>query len=505
MVAAISLLIGGSALAQTAGDAHRRVDGARVQAANAEWRRLPQGEIICVEHALHAKRSSVWNLIQQGVNPSEVAAVRAACRNERPAPKQAVAVPHAAAVAHAAVVPQVAAVAQAAAVAPAAHGNVKDVPAAEYWSYDGSVLNSIAESGSVKFFYVKPSPALKAEGAKFGTIIFEGKLTNQKYVRTAYSFNGGCGRTPFQATGAIVDDNKRLELLGHRPRLDKSCKVVSSELDNLTFDRVDTAFADASQTVASQVATVKAATDKTETVATEPAQAEPVADKTAEKVTAEKAAVEKAAIEKAAAEKAAAEKAAAEKVKTGKAAADRAAAEKLAAEKAAAEKAASEKAAVEQAAAEQAALAKEVAKKAAAEKAAAEKITTAQATPDQAALELARADAERAKAEAVKAQADADRARREAEKAIADVGVALATAESKVSFAYGLFSGLALVGWGGAAFFFLYRRKMAGRDQAMASTPLHGSGDRQSEVDRLMANALGEHKRARSLKEPELG
>ena len=61
MVAAASLLIGGSALAQTAGDAHRRVDGARVQAANAEWRRLPQSEINCVEHALHAKRSSVWN------------------------------------------------------------------------------------------------------------------------------------------------------------------------------------------------------------------------------------------------------------------------------------------------------------------------------------------------------------------------------------------------------------------------------------------------------------
>ena len=65
------------------------------------------------------------------------------------------------------------------------HGNVKDAPAAEYWSYDGSVLNSIAEGGSVKFFYVKPSPALKAEGAKFGTIIFEGKLANQKYVGTA--------------------------------------------------------------------------------------------------------------------------------------------------------------------------------------------------------------------------------------------------------------------------------------------------------------------------------
>ena len=116
---------------------------------------------------------------------------------------------------------------------------------------------------------------------------------------------------------------------------------------------------------------------------------------------------------------------------------------------------------------------------------------------------MARADAERAKAEAAKAQADADRARQEADKAIADVGIALAAAESKVSFAYGLFSGLALVGWGGAAFFFLYRRKTAEQAQAPARTPEHVRGDRRSEVDRLMATALGEQKRA--LKEPELG
>ena len=138
----------------------------------------------------------------------------------------------------------------------------KTPPAAEYWSYDGSVLNSITEGDAVKFFYVKPSPALKAEGAKFGTILFEGKLANHKYVGTAYSFGSGCGRMPFQASGAIVDDNRRVELLGHRLRLDKSCKVVSSELDNLTFDRVDTAFAAAGQTAIDKAATDKIEADK---------------------------------------------------------------------------------------------------------------------------------------------------------------------------------------------------------------------------------------------------
>jgi chemotaxis protein histidine kinase CheA len=486
MVAAISLLIGGSAWAQTAGDAHRRADGSRVQAANAEWRRLPQSEINCVDHALRARRSSVWSAIQQGINPSDapVAAARAACRNERQAPKQAAAV---------------------AAVRPVSHGNVNDAPTAEYWSYDGSVLNSIAEGGSVKFFYVKPSPALKAEGAKFGTILFEGKLADQKYVGTAYSFEGGCGRRSFQASGAIVDDNRRLELLGHRPRLDKSCKVVSSELENLTFARVDTAFAAAGQTAVDKAATDKAGLDKA-------AAAKAAADKAAaDKVAADKAASDKvaadkaAAAEKAAAEQGASDNAAAEKVAAEKAAADNA--EKAAAAKLAAEQAAASKAAADRVAAEKAAAEKTAAEKAAVEKTAAEKATTGQAGPHQAAVDTARADAERAKAEAIKAQADADRARREAEKAIADVGVALAAAESKVSFIYGLLTGLALVGWGGAAFFVIYRRKIAGR--AHGVTPEYG-GDKRGEVELLVAKVLGEQRRATKkapkppAKQPEL-
>jgi hypothetical protein len=484
------LLIGSSALAQTAGDAHRRVAGPRVQVANAEWRRLPQSEINCVEHALHAKKSSVWLAIQQGVNPSDapVAAVRAACRNERQAPKQVAAVP------------------QAAAVHPVSHGNVNDAPTTEYWSYDGSVLNSITEGDAVKFFYVKPSPALKAEGAKFGTILFEGKLANQKYVGTAYSFGSGCGRIPFQASGAIVDDNRRIELLGHRPRLDKSCKIVRSELDNLTFDRVDTAFAAAGQTAidkaatdkieATKAAATKAAADK---VATDKAAAEKAAaDKAAadKKAAAEQAALDKAAVEKVAAEKAAADKAAADKAAAAKVAAEQAAAEQAASDKAAAEKVAADKAAAEKAATEKAA-----AETAAAGKAAAEKATTGQAEPEQAALEMARTNSERAKAEAVRAQADADRAHSEAEKAVADAGVALATAESKISFIYGLLSGLALVGLAGAAFVVMLRRKIAGRAPVDAVAPENG-GDTRSEIDRLLAAVLDEYKRVKKAPAP---
>jgi hypothetical protein len=148
--------------------------------------------------------------------------------------------------------------------------------------------------------------------------------------------------------------------------------------------------------------------------------------------------------------------------------------------------------AAEKAAAEKIAAAKAASDRAAAEKAAAKIAIAAQTKSDNTTAGATLPDVERARAEAIKAQADAERARKEAEKAIADIGLALAAEQSKVSFAYGLLTGLVLVGWGGAAFLFLRRRKLIGRTQAVA--PQGGYTRRES--DRLMTAVLNEHKRA---------
>ena len=90
--AAIGLLSGNCALAQTASGSNRMfgagVQDARVQAAYAEWRRLSQSEVNCVDQSLRAKRSNLWFLIQRGIDPSDsaVAGVRAACRTQARAP-----------------------------------------------------------------------------------------------------------------------------------------------------------------------------------------------------------------------------------------------------------------------------------------------------------------------------------------------------------------------------------------------------------------------------------
>jgi hypothetical protein len=91
-VAAISLLFSGGALAQTANGGG--VQNARVQAAYADWRRLSQTEVNCVDQSLRGQRTSLWSLIQRGIDPSDaaVARPRAACRAQARAPNTSVAV-----------------------------------------------------------------------------------------------------------------------------------------------------------------------------------------------------------------------------------------------------------------------------------------------------------------------------------------------------------------------------------------------------------------------------
>src|SRR5690348_1871453 len=83
--AAVSLLLSGGALAQTAGSG---AQSANVQAAYGEWRRLSQNEVNCVDQALKGQRTTLWALIQRGVHPSDaaVAKLRAGCRAQTKAP-----------------------------------------------------------------------------------------------------------------------------------------------------------------------------------------------------------------------------------------------------------------------------------------------------------------------------------------------------------------------------------------------------------------------------------
>jgi flagellar biosynthesis GTPase FlhF len=90
-VATISLLFSGAAWAQTANGGG--VQSAKVQAAYADWRRLSQTEVNCVDQSLRGQRTNLWSLIQRGIDPSDptVAKLRAACRAQANVPNTSMA------------------------------------------------------------------------------------------------------------------------------------------------------------------------------------------------------------------------------------------------------------------------------------------------------------------------------------------------------------------------------------------------------------------------------
>jgi hypothetical protein len=60
------------------------IQGVAAQATQAEWRKLLQNEIGCIDNKLRSNRSSVAQLIQSGIQPSDptLSAVRNECRSE---------------------------------------------------------------------------------------------------------------------------------------------------------------------------------------------------------------------------------------------------------------------------------------------------------------------------------------------------------------------------------------------------------------------------------------
>ncbi|MBX9830080.1 MAG: hypothetical protein K2Y27_34435 [Xanthobacteraceae bacterium] len=420
--AAIGLLPAGSAWTQTAA-----APSAKVDAAHAAWRKLSQSEVNCVDKALRARNSQIWQLIQRGVGPTDtlVAAVRAGCR------------PQAQTQAHAP--PTTSAAPARAAQAPAAQGAGR-----EYWSFNGSTLKMVADGSLRKFFYVQPDPEAEAVGAQRGDLFLEGKVTDQRFVGTVYGFEGRCGRIPYRVDGAIRDNSRRLDLQGQKPRVDGTCTVVGTVLDALTFRSVDAATAVAAMSAArTNVAKPEAA--KPEVARPEVARPEvaksdvgkpDVAKPDVGKPEVGKPAVARPAIEKAASVMASADRAAVERAEAEDAAEFRIAPDKTPADRPAASRATSVKVVIAAASESKAG-----GNEAVAEKASAETV-----------VEIARA-------EAARVQAEAERARNEAERAVAEAIATVASAQSKIGFLYGLISGPVLIGVGAVVFLLVRRRK----------------------------------------------
>jgi hypothetical protein len=411
--AAIVLLSTGGALAQTGG-----VTRAKVEAANAAWRKLSQSEVDCVDKALRVRNSQIWMLIERGVGPGDtsVAAARTRCGAQAKPPTPSAVAQNASASRAAEPLATPTSALQAAVQANAIGSRMPS----GYWSFNGSTLNMVAEGSLRKFFYAQLGPEAEAVGAQRGDLFLEGKVSDQRIVGTVYGHEGRCGRIPYRVDGTIRDSNRRLELQGQKPRVDGSCTVVGTVLDALTFTSVASATAVAAAPPAAKPDVAKP--DVARPDVAKPDIAKPVAITPAiARATEVMAAADKAAVERAGADDAAEFKTAPEKVPAERPAAGRVTPAKVVLAAASESKVAANQAVAEKASAETA-------------------------------VQIARA-------EAARAQAQAEQSRSEAERAIAEAIAAVASAQSTISFLYGLVSGPAVLGMGAMALWLMRRRR----------------------------------------------
>lgn len=227
----IIAILAGSAAAQTSRNA---------EAAHAQWRRLTQSEVNCVDQALRARNSNLWSLIQRGVGPSDPQAValRAICRGKP-------------GTSHTVTITTTTTSTQTSPVQPAqgqpAKRESSHEPAQSHWSLNGSTLKLVADGDQRKFYYDQVASEAAPSGAAPGALLLEGKIVGTHFVGTAYKRNSQCGRVPYRVDGMFRDNNLRLELQGQSPRIDDHCFMQGTEMASLTLKAMDAGFAKAGE------------------------------------------------------------------------------------------------------------------------------------------------------------------------------------------------------------------------------------------------------------------
>ena len=103
------------------------------------------------------------------------------------------------------------------------------------WFHNGSIVSLVAKGPLREFYYKEPREEMLAVGARPGSLLFSGRSDGKKYVGTAYIFNSQCGEVPYQVSGPILDNFKRVILHGRAPRLGANCRIKGYIDDSLEF------------------------------------------------------------------------------------------------------------------------------------------------------------------------------------------------------------------------------------------------------------------------------
>lgn len=108
------------------------------------------------------------------------------------------------------------------------------------WDHNGSTAYRVAQGRNRLFYYKEPRPGMISAGAKPDSLIFDGEIVGaDRYKGTAYIYNSQCGQFSYQVSGPILDQSRRVELHGLAPRVDTNCRIAGYVEDTLAFQLIE--------------------------------------------------------------------------------------------------------------------------------------------------------------------------------------------------------------------------------------------------------------------------
>lgn len=106
------------------------------------------------------------------------------------------------------------------------------------WDHNGSIMRLKANGSSRAFYYEHPKPDLAPAGVRRGTLLFDGRISGNRYEGTARVYSKYCPADPLEywVEGSVTNNQTRVTVTGTREVYDKCDGTGRFTTDRLVFN-----------------------------------------------------------------------------------------------------------------------------------------------------------------------------------------------------------------------------------------------------------------------------
>ncbi len=106
------------------------------------------------------------------------------------------------------------------------------------WNHNGSTMRLVADGASRVMSYERPRAGMMRVGVVEGTVLFNGVREGSTIRGKAHIFTPTCGVRDYEVSGSVQAGERRIELIGEVPLLDRTCRETGRRRDVLIFDLI---------------------------------------------------------------------------------------------------------------------------------------------------------------------------------------------------------------------------------------------------------------------------